>query len=172
VLGRLWRKLLVLWRLAKSERATPREIFWAVFLGVFAGCTPAIGFHTWVALGLATLFRKNRLIAWLGSRVSIMLFLPFIIYTEVGVAHLARTGSWVAIELSSGERAIAQARELLLDWCLGVFPVGAALGATLGAIAWAFARRRDRLARALAPATSPTPAPPSERPAPSSGSPA
>jgi hypothetical protein len=114
--------------------------------------------------------------------VSIMLFLPFIIYAEVGVAHLARTGSWVAIELSSAEGAIAQARELLLDWCLGVFPVGAALGATLGFGAWALARRRDRRAGRLAdappasPAPSPTPcstpAPPSERPAPSSGSPA
>jgi uncharacterized protein (DUF2062 family) len=141
VLRRWWNKLVTLWKLAKSERATPREIGWAVAIGAFAGCTPALGFHSWVALGLATLFRKNRLFAWLGSRVSNILILPFIVFAEVQVAHRLRTGDWVAI---APHRALDQASALFLDWCLGTVPVGSAVGALLGIVTWAIAARRAK----------------------------
>lgn len=140
---RLWEKIKRLWALAKSERATPREIFWAVFIGAFMGCTPAVGIHGALALGAATLFRKNRLFAWLGSRISNMIFLPFIAYAEVQVAHRLREGTWVSMTLDR-ENALEQAGELLLDWCLGTIPVGIAIGAAMGALGWAWARRRDR----------------------------
>jgi uncharacterized protein (DUF2062 family) len=178
VFGRLWEKLKLLWKLAKSERASPREIAWAVGLGAFAGCSPAIGFHGPLAIGLATLARKNRLFAWLGSRISNMLMLPFIALAEVQVAHRLRTGSFV--ELTT-DNALELAPKLLLDWCLGMFPVGGAIGLVMGFSAYGLARRRDRLrerATALAataegaasdpPAT--TPPKPSGLPPPSSGS--
>jgi len=139
-------KLKLLWLLAKSERATPREIGWAVAIGAFAGCTPAVGVHGWVAVGLATLARKSRLFAWLGSRISNMVFLPFIVLAEVQVSHRIRTGAFVEL---TRENILAQAPHLLLDWCLGTFPVGAAIGIVMGLSAWAFAHRRDaRKARA------------------------
>jgi uncharacterized protein (DUF2062 family) len=141
VLARLWNKLKSLWLLARTERATPREVFWAVFVGAFMGCTPAIGIHGGLAVGAATLFRKNRLFAWLGSRVSNVLVLPFIVYAEVQVAHRLRAGTWAALSFER-ERVVAQAGELLLDWCLGSVPVGAAIGALAGLLAWAWARRR------------------------------
>lgn len=141
--GRLWQKLKQLWTLAKSERASPREVFWAVFIGAYAGCTPAIGVHGGLALGLATLFKKNRLFAWLGSRVSNMFFLPFIAYAEVQVAHRLREGSWVDMTLDRG-RVLEQAGELLLDWCLGTIPVGAVIALVTGMLGWLWARRRDR----------------------------
>ena len=165
---RLWEKTKTLWKLAKSERATPREIFWAIFLGSFAGCTPAIGLHTWVALGLATAFRKNRLFAWLASRISNVVLLPFIIYAEVQTAHRLRTGAFVTMDLHDLDHLIAQAKELLLDWILGTIPVGTTTGLVLGTICWLFAKRRDaRVAKEAA-----TPAPPAGLPPPSSGSPA
>ena len=174
---RLWQKLKLLWRLAKSERATPREIGWAVAIGAFAGCTPAVGVHGPLAMGLATLARKNRLFAWLGSRISNMVFLPFIALAEVQLSHRLRTGTFV--DLTRGD-ILSQAPHLLLDWCLGCFPVGAAAGIVMGLAAYAFAHHRDaRRARAAAAAaataaasaslTRPTPA---ELPPPSSGSPA
>jgi uncharacterized protein (DUF2062 family) len=172
VFRRLWEKIKTLWKLAKSERATPREIFWAVFLGAFAGCTPAIGFHGWVAVGFATIFRKNRLFAWIGSRISNMVFLPFIIYAEVEVAHRLRTGVWVVIDLHDRDRVIEQAKELFLDWCLGTIPIGIALGIFFGALGWVFARRRDRKRALAAGQEAATPSPPAEPRAPSSGSPA
>ena len=166
MLRRLWDRIKTVWRLAREERASPREIFWAVFLGVFAGCTPAVGVHGWVAVGLATAFRKNRLFAWLGSRISNMVILPFIVIAEIEIAHVARTGDGVTLDRA---HVLDQARELLLDWCLGAIPVGIALGLLIGAAAYAFALRRDRR-RASAPAI--TPSSPAEPPAPSSGSPA
>ena len=173
---RLWAKLKRLWQLAKSERASPREIGWAVAIGAFAGCTPAVGVHGPLAMGLATLARKNRLFAWLGSRISNMVFLPFIALAEVQLSHRVRTGAFV--DLARGD-ILAQAPHLLLDWCLGCFPVGAVVGIVMGLGAYAFAHQRDarraRAARQLeaeaasGSLTRPTPA---ELPPPSSGSPA
>jgi uncharacterized protein (DUF2062 family) len=160
--GRLWTRLKVLWTLARSERAAPHEIGWAVGIGAFAGCTPAIGFHGALALGLATAFKKNRLFAWLGSRISNMLVLPFITLAEIQIAHRVRVGAWVVLDR---EHALQQAGALFLDWCLGTLPVGAAIGLALGVVAWIVARRRDR---AKAPAedggreTPPVSAPPGE----------
>ena len=165
---RLWEKLKLLWRLAKSERATPREIGWAVAIGAFAGCTPAVGVHGPLAMGLATLARKNRLFAWLGSRISNMVLLPFIALAEIQLAHRIRTGAFASL---TRETILSQAPDLLLDWCLGTFPVGAVLGAVMGLSAYGFAHRRDaRRARRdrEKPLTPPTPA---ELPPPSSGSP-
>ncbi len=142
MLRRFFQRLRTLWALAKSERATPREIGWAVAIGTFAGCTPAVGVHGPLAVGLATLFKKNRLFAWLGSRVSNIVVLPFIVLAEVQVSHFVRTGTTVDIDR---KRALEQAGELLLDWCLGTIPVGTALALIMGLIAWALATRRQRL---------------------------
>jgi uncharacterized protein (DUF2062 family) len=138
---RFWEKIKQLWLLAKTERASPREIGWAVAIGAFAGCTPAIGFHGWLAIGMATVLKKNRLFAWLGSRISNMVFLPFITVAEVQTSHMIRTGTWVTIDK---DHALDQAGTLFLDWCLGTIPVGIVIGAVLGVISWAVARHRDR----------------------------
>ena len=151
-------------------------------IGAFAGCTPAVGIHGPVAMGLATLARKNRLFAWLGSRISNMLMLPFIALAEIQVAHRLRTGAFLDL---TRDTALEQAPHLILDWCLGTIPVGVTIGAVMGMGAYGLAHRRDRrkriasekaraenaekdVARASAP---PTPVP-AELPPPSSGSPA
>ena len=171
MLRRLWEKLKLLWKLAKSERATPREIGWAVAIGAFAGCTPAIGFHGPLAMGLATLAEKNRLFAWLGSRISNMIFLPFIALAEVQLSYRLRTGAWLVVDR---EHILDQAPHLLLDWCIGMFPVGGAIGLVMGLGAYGVAYRRDRKKQReeLAKATATPPTRPSELPPPSSGSPA
>ncbi|MBX3191633.1 MAG: DUF2062 domain-containing protein [Labilithrix sp.] len=180
MLRRLWQRIKHIWKLAKSERASPREIGWAVGIGAFAGCTPAIGVHGPLAMGLATIFKKNRLFAWLGSRISNMIMLPFIAVAEVQVAHLIRTGTWLDIELDR-HNALDQAGALLLDWCIGTVPVGGAIGFVMGFAAYGVARRRDeRRKRAEAEiaanetneAIAATPPTPAEDPRPSSESPA
>jgi uncharacterized protein (DUF2062 family) len=134
------RKLREIWRLALSERASPRQIGLAVALGVFVGCSPAIGFHGGIALACATVLRLNRLWAWIGSRSSAIVVLPFIVYAEVETAHFMRTGSWVTLDR---QRVLEQAAVLLGDWFLGMFPVGGALAALLGFAAFTLARRRQ-----------------------------
>lgn len=152
---RLWDRLKLLWKLAVSERASPREVGWAVAIGAFAGCTPAIGFHGAVALGLATVFRKNRLFAWLGSRVCNVLTLPFVALAEVQIAHRLRTGTFVELDATE---ITHHARELMLDWCLGTVPVGVMIAGTLGGLGWVLANRRDRQ-RALAASAPAAPLP-------------
>jgi uncharacterized protein (DUF2062 family) len=131
--------LRYVWQLAKNERAEPRAIGWAVAVGVFVGCTPALGLHGGIAVAAATLLRLNRLWAFLGSRVSAFFILPFITYAEVELAHILRTGAWVTLDR---EHVVDQAKELLLDWCIGTLPVGGALAVALGLAAYAVARRR------------------------------
>ncbi len=155
-------RLRILWKRAKEEHATPRAIGWAVAIGVFAGCTPALGVHGWVALGLATLLKKNRMWTWIGSRVSNIFVLPWIVLAEIQVAHRVRTGAWVPVTVDD---VFDRAPELLLDWCLGTIPVGVGLGILLGLFAFAVASYRVTRAerrRKLAP-----PPPRSSEPPPS-----
>lgn len=149
MLRRLWQKIVALWQRAKSERAAPHEIGWAVAIGAFAGCTPALGFHGVVGLALATLFRKNRLFAWLGTRISNMIFLPFIVYAEVQIAHRLRTGAWANIVIDR-EHPFDAMWPLLLDWILGCIPVGGAIALVMGLGSWAIARWRAARAARLA----------------------
>lgn len=138
---RLLLRIKTLWNLARNERASPKELAWAVALGVFAGCTPAVGAHGWVALGLATLFRKNRLFCWIGSRVSNFVILPWIVIAEVQLSHRLRTGGFVELHESD---ALEKAPTLILDWILGSLPVGIALAALVGGLSFYAFRFRDR----------------------------
>lgn len=163
MLRKLWEKTKLLWRLAISERATPREIFWSLFIGAFAGCTPAMGFHGIFAVALATLFKKNRLFAWLGARISNVIMLPFIVLLEVQIAHRIRVGEWLKLDAESVKTIIREnPYELLLDWLIGMWPVGLVLGTSCGALGYVLAALRDRRKAREATRT------PAELPAPSS----
>ena len=114
-------------------------------MGVFAGCTPAVGFHGWIAVGLATLLRLNRLWAFVGSRVCTFVILPWIALAEVQVAHRLRTGAWVALSVKT---VMHEAPGLLADWLLGAAIVGSAIAASLGALAYAIALHYHTVAAA------------------------
>ena len=136
----------LLWNKAKSERASPREVGLAVALGVFIGCSPALGLHAWIAVGAASVVRLNRLFALLGSRVSFFLVLPWITLCELQVGHHLRTGSFVTLERRT---IVKQAPTLLGDWLIGWIPVGTGLALVLGVLVYALARARaTRAARA------------------------
>jgi uncharacterized protein (DUF2062 family) len=141
---RRWlRALAGFWERARHEHATPREIGWAVAAGVFSGCTPFVGLHLGIAVGLATLLRLNRLWAALGSRVSFTPLLAGIAFSEIELAHRVRTGAWVPL---APHEALLHGKELLVDWMLGSVPVGALLAGVLGLVARAVARRAPRRA--------------------------
>jgi uncharacterized protein len=130
-----------LWQRAWNEHCTPREVGWSVALGVFVGCTPLLGLHMWIALALATLFRVNRVWAFLGSRVSSNVVFAWIAFAEIELAHRLRLGAWAPL---LPREALVHGRQLLLDWFLGSAFVGAALAGALGALAYAATRRRQR----------------------------
>ena len=120
----------------RDERVAPREIGFAVAAGVVAGCTPALGLHTWVALGVALALRLNKPWTWIGSRVSSVITLPWIALAQIEIAHRARTGAWLTLH---ADDVLGQARALLVDWLLGMIPVAGSLALLLGALAWAAA---------------------------------
>ena len=172
LIRRFWTKTRDLWRRARQEHSSPREVGWSVAVGVFSGCTPFLGLHMWIALGLASLARLNRLWAFLGSRVSTNLLFVWIAFAEIEVAHRLRTGAWAPVAPS---QVLEQGRQLFLDWLVGTPLVGIPLAAALGLLAYVAARRwRAREAREPgdAPPGAPelTPRTPDEPPPPSSGS--
>lgn len=112
-------------------------------MGAFCGCTPALGFHGLVAIGAASLLRLNRLWAWIGSRVSNFLILPFIVLAEVQLAHRIRAGAWVQI---SSDDVLDKAGSLLWDWVLGCLIVGPLIAALTGSLAYAVVAFKRRLA--------------------------
>jgi uncharacterized protein (DUF2062 family) len=128
----------------------------AVFLGVFAGCTPAVGIHGWVAFLLATVCRRNRLYAWLGSRVSNFLIMPFIVIAEIECARYLRTGKTVELRR---ETVLEEAPTLLLDWTLGSILVGVVLGLVFGSLAYLWALRRQKREARASEAEKPSPEP-------------
>jgi uncharacterized protein (DUF2062 family) len=140
-LRRLHAATLRLWERAKNEHSTPAELALSVGVGVFAGCTPFYGLHMWAALGLATLFRLNRLWAFVGSRISFTPIFAWITFCEIEVAHRLRTGAWAPL---APRHVLDHARELLTDWMMGTLPVGLALGAVVAAVGYALARRVSR----------------------------
>jgi uncharacterized protein (DUF2062 family) len=137
-----------LWDRAKREHSSPREVGLSVGVGAFIACTPLVGFHIWLALGFATVFKLNRLWATIGSRLSTTPIFLVTTFTEIQLAHHLRTGGWVAMSL---RQALARGPELVLDWALGSVFVGAAVATIAGLVAATLARRWETLnSRALA----------------------
>ena len=130
-----------LWITLWSEHTTPREIGLAVATGVFIGCTPALGFHGWIALGVATIANLNRIWAWVGSRISNILILPWIVIAEIEIGHHLRFGGWMHL---SKEEVMERRGKLLLDWLIGSVPIGIALAIVLGLLAFGLAHVRLR----------------------------
>ena len=141
VFERIRSRSIALWLAVKNERASPRQIGLAVGMGAFIGCTPALGFDGGLAVGVATLFRLNRLYCWVGSRLSNLITLPWIVLAEIQVAHRLRTGVW--LELTTRE-VLDRGSELVADWLIGLVPVGVPLASAAGMGGYVIARWRQR----------------------------
>jgi uncharacterized protein (DUF2062 family) len=150
LLRRLFARIRDLWLLALREQATPARIGASIAIGVVVGCTPPplLGFHWLLAGGLATLFRVNRLWALIGSRISTLSFLPFLLFAEVQVGHHLRAGAWASFSLAElraldARALVRRAAEYLVDWWIGMPFVGAGLAIALGGLGYAYVARRQ-----------------------------
>lgn len=134
---RLHAAVLSLWERAKKEHSSPRELGLSVGVGAFVACTPLLGLHAWLALGLATLLRLNRLWTLIASRLSSTPVLAVTTFCEIETAHRLRTGRWVPLAL---HEAMEHGRELLGDWILGTVIVGGVVALCAGFLAYGIAR--------------------------------
>ena len=143
------RELLVM---LLKERASPKEVGQAIAIGVWVGTSPAFGLHGWLAIGLATLLKRNRVFALLGSRVSFFLLLPWIVISEIEAAHRVRTRTFAPIDRHHIAR---EASAYVLDFCLGWLVLGPIYAVALGLLSaplWAWWQRRAARKEALKPA--------------------
>ncbi|MDP2123422.1 MAG: DUF2062 domain-containing protein [Parvibaculum sp.] len=150
-----WRRV---WRLS----GTPHAISIGVSAGVFASCTPFVGFHILIAMLLAWILRGNLIASAIGTFVGNPLTFPaiwFVVY-EVGRYMVgAPTGVDPDIaETLQGERAFDMILPLLVPLTVGAIPVGIVLGCVSyvltrsGVEAYQLRRRHALAARAKAPA--------------------
>jgi uncharacterized protein len=130
---------------ARREHSTPREMAWSVAIGVFCGTSPFIGLHMWMALGLATVLRLNRLWAFVGSRVSTSILIVWIAFSEIELAHRLRTGAWMALSFDPTAHMLDHGWQVFGDWVLGWTMVGALLATGVGFVAFGAARRWERI---------------------------
>jgi len=124
------------WERARNERSSPVEIALSVGVGVFAACTPFWGAHLFIALGLATLLRLNRLWAAIASRFAVTPVFILVAFAEIEAAHRVRAGTWISLAPAA---LVARGRELVIDWALGAALVGGAIAAAAAALAYALA---------------------------------
>jgi uncharacterized protein (DUF2062 family)/2-polyprenyl-3-methyl-5-hydroxy-6-metoxy-1,4-benzoquinol methylase len=122
----------------RTEHRTPARVAFAVFVGVFVGCTPLWGLHLLICFLLATLFRLNRVIVYAGANFGNPITGAPILLAEFQVGHRLLHGAWLPISLADVEQVGVQG--LVADLALGTLVVGAAMGALSGLIAWLVAR--------------------------------
>ncbi len=133
------------WRLLR-EHVEPKELAWAVFLGVFIGLSPFYGTHVIAALICAFLFRLNKLAIWLATNVSFPVISPFFAFISCQLGHIALEGEPLYLGLDDfvqGDK-IELVKELFLYWTVG-FPLqGLVLGPILAAVTYRVASNRQK----------------------------
>jgi uncharacterized protein (DUF2062 family) len=113
--------------LLKTHR-TPAEVGAAIGAGVFLGCTPFLGFHTFLAMVLSFLFRLNFVYVWLGTQISNPFLVGFLTVASVGVGrYVVRTPSHTVAGFS-------------LEWLVGSLFVGGVLGLVSGVTSYLVAK--------------------------------
>src|SRR6185369_12708148 len=71
------------------------ELALAIGVGVFIGVTPMWGVHAPLMLYIATRWRLNLVASFLATNVSFPLFAPFLVFVELELGHLLRSGAWL-----------------------------------------------------------------------------
>jgi glycosyltransferase involved in cell wall biosynthesis len=142
----IWRPLRSI-KIMLTERATPKELVFAVALGVFLGAVPLIACHTLVILMAAALLRLNRVVAIAASQICMPPVVPAIC---IEVGHFMRYGSFITL---SGINNLHGASFLDLgymgllciwDWLLGSLVVGTILAIVFGSLTYITARVLQR----------------------------
>lgn len=130
------------------ENASPSGLGIAVGVGVLFACTPFFGFQLWIALGVAWMFRLNKVAVAVGTQFSLPPLIPFIVFASAWI------GEWIVhrrrFTLSIAELRGASATEIATRigaaWLVGGLVLGAICGVVVGLIVYAVAKRRAQTA--------------------------
>jgi SAM-dependent methyltransferase len=114
-----------------KEHLDARHAAAAVFLGILIGVVPIYGFQTLAVIGLATLFRLNKPLAFAATFVNNPLLQPFLIVGSIVMGHFMRTGRLLTFSL---HRPVSELKSQFGEWLLGSLGLGMLLG-SVGALA-------------------------------------
>jgi uncharacterized protein (DUF2062 family) len=116
----------------RKEHVSPARIGVAVGVGVLIGCSPFWGLHFLIALGVATLFRLNRLAVLVGTQISMPPLTPLLLFGN------AQLGSWIitgkGLSLSFAELRSMPAKLLVTSLFWDLFVGGLVLGGGLALV--------------------------------------
>lgn len=134
---------------AFAEQATPPKVGFAIALGVLVGTSPLVGFHSFVAIGLASVTRLNRMLTFLGTNISFGPLLGLFITGELvlGSRLLGRPAPSLSLE-----HAAQEATSAVGSWWLGWAVIGPATALLAGLAGFWMARaklRREQAAGVL-----------------------
>ncbi len=121
------------------EHATPLQIATAVWLGIFLGAVPLIGFHTMAIIYTSHKLHLNKIAAVSASQLCMPPLVPFIC---IQVGYYLFNGSFL-YEFSR-ETLVAQAGDRLLEYLLGSFIVGPLLGLSVAGLCYVCAKQMNR----------------------------
>jgi uncharacterized protein (DUF2062 family) len=141
----VWKRLRDLFRQAIREQSEAWRIGLALGLGAVSGMAPLPGLQTFLALGLATVFRCNRLAAFAGSNVSFGPLMAVIVTTELSL------GSWLLRKPRpplDTKHMWQMAGDVLGQCLLGYAILGPLVAVIVGYTGYIFARRYQQSNRA------------------------
>lgn len=139
----------VMWRALKREHASPARLAVAVGLGVFIGSLPVYP-HLLISIVAAIALRLNKLVAALTTNISNPLFAPFLIFAEIQVGTLIRTGHFASLTFTElrGLAPTEAFKSFFLTILVGAPVVGVALSLVTGGLTYAALLRHKRRGQA------------------------
>ena len=130
------RQLQDRFELLLEEHASAARLGVGVATGVLIGCTPFLGFQVLLAIGMATVFKLNRIAVLLGAQVSTPPITPFLLFANAQVGAVLLHRHWLPISLES-VRGAPKARwilDLFLELLTGGLIVGGVLALGFGGL--------------------------------------
>lgn len=134
-------KIRAFWAVLRTERATPREIAIAVFVGSLIGASPLYTGRTPLAAGVGAAAKLNRLWCYVSSHFTANpLSTAWLALAEVQVSYRLRHGAWLPL---TAEEVLKRGFALIGDLLLGFVILGPPIAAFFAAIAWGIASVRQ-----------------------------
>ncbi len=134
----------------RTQGDTPGRQAVSFATGAFIGCLPLYGLHLALCIFAASLLRLNQLTTYLAANLNNPFVAPFLIFAEVQVGALVRTGRLHPIALTELRRLSLW--DFGLELVVGSLVVGAVVAAVGGTAVWFVLRRgahRDPFVRQL-----------------------
>ena len=101
----------------------------SIALGIFIGVSPFWGFHTVLALSLATVFKLNKFLTFVFSQISLAPFIPFIIGISMFLGSFFVSGN---SNFSQQEFNFEMIKNNLFQYIIGSFVLASSLSAIVG----------------------------------------